>query len=150
MDSAKKSRRSAYDVAATPCNFSYIICLNFCTHTYRKTQDRRKGKELVAENIIVSTTTEKKPVNVSLCLQNYPLFKYPLFIFQKTLSPLQLCFCGALATIFGDFIMHPIDTIKIVQQASGGNNDIINIWQNTYVDNSCIIMYPFFFFVSRK
>ena len=46
--------------------------------------------------------------------------------------------------------MHPIDTIKIVQQASGGNNDIINIWQNTYVDNSCIIMYPFFFFVSRK
>ena len=41
---------------------------------------------------------------------------------QKGLTALQLCFCGALATVFGDFIMHPIDTIKIVQQASGGKD----------------------------
>mmetsp|Transcript_4890 Transcript_4890/g.7271 ORF Transcript_4890/g.7271 Transcript_4890/m.7271 type:complete len:365 (-) Transcript_4890:71-1165(-) len=37
----------------------------------------------------------------------------------ERLGPLKLCFCGAIATMFGDFIMHPIDTIKIVQQATG-------------------------------
>lgn len=67
-----------------------------------KTQDRRKVKETIPENIIVATTEKK----------------------TKTLSPLQLCFCGALATIFGDFIMHPIDTIKIVQQASGVGSEL--------------------------
>ena len=35
-----------------------------------------------------------------------------------TLGPLELCICGALATMAGDFAMHPIDTIKIIQQSS--------------------------------
>ena len=37
----------------------------------------------------------------------------------KSLSGLQLCLAGALATAIGDFAMHPVDTVKVVQQASG-------------------------------
>ena len=29
-----------------------------------------------------------------------------------------MCLCGALATAFGDLALHPIDTIKTVQQAA--------------------------------
>lgn len=35
------------------------------------------------------------------------------------LNALELCLCGAMATIFGDFVMHPVDTIKIMQQSAG-------------------------------
>ena len=35
-----------------------------------------------------------------------------------TLNALELCLCGAFSTMLGDFVMHPIDTIKIVQQTS--------------------------------
>eukprot|EP01038_Epipyxis_sp_PR26KG_P012194 gene12194-16337_t len=37
---------------------------------------------------------------------------------QYSLNALELCLCGAFSTMFGDFVMHPIDTIKITQQAS--------------------------------
>ena len=36
------------------------------------------------------------------------------------LNAFELCLCGAFATAFGDFIMHPLDTIKVMQQAGGG------------------------------
>lgn len=35
------------------------------------------------------------------------------------LNALELCLCGAFATAFGDFCVHPIDTIKVTQQAAG-------------------------------
>lgn len=35
------------------------------------------------------------------------------------LNLLELCLCGAFATAIGDFIMHPVDTIKISQQTAG-------------------------------
>lgn len=35
-----------------------------------------------------------------------------------SLNPLEICICGALATAFGDLTLHPIDTIKTVQQAA--------------------------------
>lgn len=34
------------------------------------------------------------------------------------LNALELCLCGAVSTMIGDFVMHPVDTIKIVQQTS--------------------------------
>lgn len=37
----------------------------------------------------------------------------------RKLNPLQACLCGAFATVVGDFAMHPIDTIKVTQQAAG-------------------------------
>lgn len=37
-----------------------------------------------------------------------------------TLNAFELCICGAIATAVGDFVMHPIDTIKVMQQAGGG------------------------------
>lgn len=35
------------------------------------------------------------------------------------LNAVELCLCGAFATAFGDFCVHPIDTIKVTQQAAG-------------------------------
>jgi hypothetical protein len=38
---------------------------------------------------------------------------------KMELNAIDLCLCGAVATAFGDFVMHPIDTIKITQQTAG-------------------------------
>ena len=35
------------------------------------------------------------------------------------LNAAEVCLCGAFATVFGDFCLHPIDTIKVTQQAAG-------------------------------
>ena len=35
-----------------------------------------------------------------------------------SLNAFDLCFCGAFATIFGDFAMFPLDTVKVYQQTS--------------------------------
>lgn len=35
-----------------------------------------------------------------------------------TLTILELCLCGAFASAIGDFVMHPVDTIKVFQQTS--------------------------------
>eukprot|EP01031_Cornospumella_fuschlensis_P024732 gene24732-29884_t len=37
---------------------------------------------------------------------------------KSQLTILDLALCGALATAFGDFVMHPLDTIKITQQTA--------------------------------
>jgi len=37
---------------------------------------------------------------------------------QFSLNPVDLAIAGGLATAFGDFFMHPVDTIKTMQQAS--------------------------------
>ena len=37
---------------------------------------------------------------------------------NKELNAFDLAICGAFATAVGDFIMHPIDTIKITQQTA--------------------------------
>ena len=37
---------------------------------------------------------------------------------EVTLNAFDLCLCGAFATAFGDFVMHPVDTIKVSQQVS--------------------------------
>lgn len=37
---------------------------------------------------------------------------------EVTLNAFDLCLCGAFATAFGDFVMHPVDTIKVSQQVT--------------------------------
>lgn len=37
---------------------------------------------------------------------------------SKSLNAFEVCLCGAFATIIGDFVMHPVDTVKITQQAA--------------------------------
>lgn len=43
------------------------------------------------------------------------------------LNALELCLCGAAATALGDFVMHPIDTIKITQQTACKSHTVIDI-----------------------
>jgi len=38
----------------------------------------------------------------------------------RVLSPGEMAMAGAAATVFGVTVMHPIDTIKTLQQSSGG------------------------------
>ena len=40
---------------------------------------------------------------------------------EITLNAFDLCLCGAFATAFGDFVMHPVDTIKVSQQVTRSN-----------------------------
>jgi solute carrier family 25 S-adenosylmethionine transporter 26 len=37
---------------------------------------------------------------------------------KRELNAFELCLCGAFATVVGDFVMHPIDTIKVTQQTA--------------------------------
>lgn len=39
---------------------------------------------------------------------------------SRELASWEVCLCGALATATGDFALHPVDTIKITQQAASG------------------------------
>jgi len=39
-------------------------------------------------------------------------------VVEPTLNAFELCVAGSVATAFGDFVMHPIDTIKVTQQTS--------------------------------
>ncbi len=41
-----------------------------------------------------------------------------LTVKPSRLSSFELCICGALSTAVGDLLMHPMDTIKVEQQAS--------------------------------
>jgi hypothetical protein len=43
---------------------------------------------------------------------------------KRSLNALDLCLCGAIATVIGDFTMHPVDTIKILQQSSGKGREV--------------------------
>jgi hypothetical protein len=44
---------------------------------------------------------------------------------KATLNVIDLMLCGAFATVIGDFAMHPVDTIKVYQQASASKIGIV-------------------------
>ena len=62
-------------------------------------------KRLHAGSIVMASAPAKAPVAV--------------------LNGFDLCLCGAFATVVGDFIMHPVDTIKVFQQASKTSVSIV-------------------------
>jgi hypothetical protein len=47
------------------------------------------------------------------------LQQVPISSRKESLSVAELCFAGGLATSLGAFIMYPLDTVKVAQQASG-------------------------------
>lgn len=53
------------------------------------------------------------------------------------LNALDLCLAGAFATAFGDFVMHPIDTIKITQQTAG--KTITNAFFSSFILLNCVL-----------
>jgi len=61
---------------------------------------------------------------------------------EVTLNAFDLCLCGAFATAFGDFVMHPVDTIKVTQQAATLAVDIITTAKNIFAKGGVMGFYP--------
>ena len=61
---------------------------------------------------------------------------------EVTLNAFDLCLCGAFATAFGDFVMHPVDTIKVTQQAATLAVDIITTAKNIFSKGGVMGFYP--------
>lgn len=59
-----------------------------------------------------------------------------------TLNAWELCFCGAIATAFGDFVMHPIDTIKVTQQAATQVTSIMVVAKTIWAKSRIAGFYP--------
>jgi hypothetical protein len=59
-----------------------------------------------------------------------------------SLNAFDLCLCGAFATAFGDFVMHPVDTIKVSQQASAVAVGMFQTIKNLWVANGVSAFYP--------
>jgi hypothetical protein len=60
-----------------------------------------------------------KPISKTALLSNDPTILAETQSKEVELNAVDLCLCGAFATAFGDFAVHPIDTIKITQQTAG-------------------------------
>lgn len=62
-----------------------------------------------------NNNNEEQEEKKGIIMLSDPSVMYP----PTQLNAFELCLCGAFATAFGDFCVHPIDTIKITQQAAG-------------------------------
>ena len=62
---------------------------------------------LRASSAVITVPVDTKTSSTSLIASAEP---------EITLNAFDLCLCGAFATAFGDFVMHPVDTIKVSQQ----------------------------------
>lgn len=73
------------------------------------------GHFIIATKLPIKTDKYKKSVPKTdiVALENNKCSREII-----SLNAFDLCICGAFATAFGDFVMHPIDTIKILQQSS--------------------------------
>ena len=59
-----------------------------------------------------------------------------------TLNALDLFLCGLVATALGDFIMHPIDTIKVTQQGATVAVSVIQTAKNIFAKGGILGFYP--------
>ena len=61
---------------------------------------------------------------------------------EISLNAFDLCLCGAFATAFGDFVMHPVDTIKVTQQAAVSAVDMLTTAKNIFTKGGIGGFYP--------
>lgn len=70
------------------------------TSSNRNVQLTRKGKNKAEQQSVIVAISKKEVKN------------------EARLNAFDLCLCGAFATAFGDCVMHPVDTIKVMQQTA--------------------------------
>ena len=58
------------------------------------------------------------------------------------LNAVDLFLCGLFATALGDFIMHPIDTIKVTQQGAKAASGIFKTARTIFADGGILGFYP--------
>lgn len=61
---------------------------------------------------------------------------------EPVLNAFDLFLCGLFATALGDFIMHPIDTIKVTQQGATAAVGIIQTAKNIFAKGGIVGFYP--------
>jgi solute carrier family 25 S-adenosylmethionine transporter 26 len=61
---------------------------------------------------------------------------------EVTLNPFDLCLCGSFATALGDFLMHPLDTIKIMQQSGKVKGGLFQVARQIFKDSGIAGFYP--------
>ncbi len=61
---------------------------------------------------------------------------------SESLSVIELAICGAFASAFGDFVMHPVDTIKVIQQTSSASVGILATAVNIFKQAGIAGFYP--------
>ena len=61
---------------------------------------------------------------------------------EVSLNPFDLCLCGSFATALGDFLMHPIDTIKIVQQSGKNTGGLFQVAGQIFKESGLAGFYP--------
>ena len=59
-----------------------------------------------------------------------------------SLNAFDLCVCGSFATALGDFLMHPLDTIKIVQQSGKNTGGMLRVARQIFKDSGIAGFYP--------
>ena len=59
-----------------------------------------------------------------------------------SLNLVELFLCGLVATALGDFIMHPIDTIKVTQQGAGVAVGVFQTAKNIFTKGGLMGFYP--------
>ncbi len=96
---------------------------------------KRNGLAVLPRNILETRQTNNKTLFTSVISEQPP----PTV---KQLNPLELCLCGAFATAFGDFVMHPVDTIKITQQTATVAVNLFQTAKNILITKGILGFYP--------
>ena len=82
-------------------------------HSTNKSNKKSLTSVLIVANDKKSSKSTKSSSSSSSSTKSTKSSSTPI-----TLNAFDLCLCGAFATAIGDFSMHPVDTIKILQQTS--------------------------------
>eukprot|EP01035_Chromulina_nebulosa_P022007 gene22007-28490_t len=61
---------------------------------------------------------------------------------SQALTIIELCICGAFASAFGDFVMHPVDTVKVFQQTAQSSISIFAAASTIFKKSGILGFYP--------
>lgn len=78
--------------------------------------------------------TRRRDREVDVCAKN----EAP----DVSLNAFDLCICGSFATALGDFLMHPLDTIKIVQQSGKSTGGMFKVARQIFKESGIAGFYP--------
>jgi hypothetical protein len=117
------------------------------THNNNNSNKSKNEKTLTSSTVIVasnkktssSSTTKSKSSSSSTTTTKS---KSTTKISDITLNAFDLCLCGAFATAIGDFSMHPVDTIKILQQTSKSALTVVQAAVQIFKNGGIAGFYP--------
>jgi hypothetical protein len=91
------------------------IVVAFCLQAYQSVRFSSTNKPIQQVHALEKTSDELVAITAKKDAK-----VVDIDVSHIRLNAFELCLCGAFATAFGDIVMHPLDTIKVLQQAGGG------------------------------